>query len=386
MTDIAGVVGLSIHAAHVLVNYLAEVQSGPAERDHLKFQLADTARVLNNIKFAYDQSPYEVQVQCAEQHDEVFGERGTFQAYLQLLISLNEKVQEKGFSERVKRAFWSQKPQNSNDAVLLGTPELKQLLESITEELNEQKKLDRTSSITRRKLEVLDYTKQTQAAAQDTRTIADINAATIRSIADTLNEDRVRSLLDSLSKEDPWVKAREEYEKCDNSKPDWILETPVYNEWVSKTPSKQELWGVGENWMLLENENADLEARDLEGLTLLHTVWRHGAVAKLKLVLDRCSDSHLKEQDGLRRTALHHAATRRELEELEVLLDAYMQRYMHDVLFWRRKDGLPAKDVALASGWPAIYERLAKAEDEFGKSVSRVANVGGTWKEVHSES
>lgn len=124
--------------------------------------------------------------------------------------------------------------------------------------------------------------------------------------------------------------------------------------------------------VLLEKDGDLMGCRDIEGCTGLHIKARTGDVHTLQMVLDRCDDTILKEQDGLGRTAIHHAAIGRGAEELNMVLDKYAKHHLlQDVLFWQRKDGLKPSEAAIALARPRLANILEEREVIYRKTMEK---------------
>lgn len=274
MADPIGAVALGLHAAHLLITYFGEVQDGPKNRDDFRFELSSTVRILNNIKLAYEETPHEVKERCAQQHEQVFGREGTFKGYLRLLISLNRSLQKKGFTARVRELFGSKRDDESAVIDVENKSEVEALLDSISEGLKVKGQRDKwvfpfrkddieadiqriqkysdsfhelRAAITHNvNLEALGVAKATREEVGSARTVADRIEAAVRSISGSLDDDKIRSLLDWLSHMDPYNRIQDLAEECRASQPLWVLERPEYQKWISVTDSPQEIWCIGE--------------------------------------------------------------------------------------------------------------------------------------------
>lgn len=128
--------------------------------------------------------------------------------------------------------------------------------------------------------------------------------------------------------------------------------------------------------ILLEKDGDLMGCRDIEGRTRLHIKARMGDVHTLKMVLERCGEAILKEQDGLGRSAIHHAAIGRGPDELNMVLDKYAEHnLLQDVLFWRRKDGLTPSEAAIAHARPDLANILEEREEMCRKAMGKSAPI-----------
>lgn len=273
MADPIGAVGLGLHAAHLLIVYLGEVQDGPKNRQEFKFELNRTSQYLDYIKGAYDQAPYEVKERCAPQYEQVFGRNGTFRFYLRLLISLNRSLQKKGFTKDIRDLIRRGQEKDAAAIDIEDKADVQLLLESISEGLKEKGQISKwifpfqkdeieadierilkySDTFDRLRiaisenvnLEALSIAKATQANLRNARTVADRIEAAQRSMAGQLDTNRIQSLLDWLSSVDPWSTVESQLQECKASEPKWILDRPEYQKWLS-AQSDRELWCVGE--------------------------------------------------------------------------------------------------------------------------------------------
>lgn len=136
---------------------------------------------------------------------------------------------------------------------------------------------------------------------------------------------------------------------------------------------------------LLEKDG-DLEARDVEGRTALHIVALGGFERRLKVALSRCKAHHLKLLDNLGFTVLHQAVQSQDLECIELVIAAYAEFNLQEMLFWRRKDGLTALDMTITTSNEPNWTFLSAWEKDFKEELEKGSGGAkdniGTGKDV----
>ena len=199
-----------------VIAFVKAAEGAPAHWQLLRFQLDIGIAILENIKESYNHSEAEIQLQCEQQLNRVFGPNGTVSQYRAKVKKIGDKLPELGKSG-TKNFFHKYKWPFDADTIDKDVKDLR-IWEEDFREL---------------RAAIAD------ALAQDTH-------RKVKNLQESIDEEQLEKLYDTLSETAPWEKVRQDVRICSKSPPDWVLQEDRFHAFANKGNSQlQELWGIG---------------------------------------------------------------------------------------------------------------------------------------------